>query len=178
MHTIISPKAIVLLMSIAEDIALVARQESALVFDHFDENTAWQLGSRLRQMAVERGYPLVIDVRRFGQVLFTTALPGAVPDQAEWVRRKTNVVARFHRSSYAIGLELAEKRSSLEEKQGLPTVDFATHGGCFPIRVKSAGIIGCVTVSGLPQRADHEMVVEAICAQTGLDYAAYKLPEA
>jgi uncharacterized protein (UPF0303 family) len=162
-------------MSLAEDIALVARQESSLVFEHFDESTAWQLGSRLRQMAVERGYPLVIDVRRFGQVLFTAALPGAVPDQAEWVRRKTNVVARFHRSSYAIGLELAQKQSSLEEKQGLPTVDFATHGGCFPIRVKSAGIIGCVTVSGLPQRADHELAVEAICELTGLDYAEYKL---
>jgi uncharacterized protein (UPF0303 family) len=165
-------------MSLAEDIALVARQESSFVFDHFDENTAWELGSRLRQMAIDRGYPLVIDVRRFGQVLFTSALPGAVPDQAEWVRRKTNVVARFHRSSYAVGLELAQKQSSLEEKQGLPTVDFATHGGCFPIRVKSAGIIGCVTVSGLPQREDHALVVEAICAQIGLDYDQFMLPQA
>ena len=39
------------------------------------------------------------------------ALPGTTPpDNAEWVRRKTNVtVFRFHRSSYAIGLELQEK---------------------------------------------------------------------
>ena len=39
---------------------------------------------------------MVIDVRRFGQPLFYAALDGTTPDNAEWVRRKSNVVARFH----------------------------------------------------------------------------------
>jgi uncharacterized protein (UPF0303 family) len=159
-----------------DDLSILARQESELVFDKFDEITAWQLGSRLRDLAIQRGYKLAIDVRRFGQQLFYCALPGAVPDQAEWIRRKINVVARFHRSSYAVGRELALSNSSLEEKQGLPTLDFATHGGCFPIRVAGAGILGCVTVSGLPQRADHELAVEAICLELGKNYQDYRLP--
>jgi len=164
-------------MNINDDLAAIARQESNLVFDAFDEHTAWRIGSRLRDLAVARGHNLVIDVRRFGQQLFYCALPGAVPDQAEWVRRKVNVVSRFHRSSYAVGRELALKNSSLEEQQGLPTIDYATHGGCFPIRVNSAGIIGCVTVSGLTQRADHELVVEALCIELEKNFQDYRLPD-
>jgi uncharacterized protein (UPF0303 family) len=57
------------------------------------------------------------------------------------------------------------------EKYGLPTADYASHGGSFPLTVAGAGIIGTVTVSGLPQRADHELVVEALCAQIGKNYA-------
>lgn len=163
-------------MPIAEDLAAIARQESALIFDSFDENRAWRLGTALRQLAVERGASLTIDIRRFGQVLFCSALPGAPPDQAEWIRRKSNVVQRFHRSSYAVGLELESKQTSLEAKQGLPTIDFATHGGSFPIQVTTAGLIGAVTVSGLPQRADHELVVEALCSELGLNYKDFQLP--
>lgn len=164
-------------MTLNDDLAAIARQEAELIFDAFDETTAWNLGSRLRELAVARGHKLVIDVRRFGQQLFYSALSGAVPDQAEWIRRKVNVVTRFHRSSYAVGQGLARSNSSLEEKQGLPTIDYATHGGCFPIRVAGAGIVGCVTVSGLPQRADHELVVEALCLELGKNYQDYKLPE-
>jgi uncharacterized protein (UPF0303 family) len=32
-----------------------------------------------------------------------------------------------------------------------------------------------VTVSGLPQRADHELVVEALCAMIGREYAELRL---
>ncbi len=164
-------------MTTDDDLTAIARQESQLVFDNFDETTAWNLGSRLRDLALARGHNLVIDVRRFGQQLFYCALPGAVPDQAEWVRRKINVVARFHRSSYAIGRELDRSNSSLQEKQGLPTIDYATHGGCFPIRVAGAGIVGCATISGLPQRADHELVVQAICLELGRNYEDFRLPQ-
>ena len=78
---------------------------------------AWELGARLRTMAVERGLAVVIDVRRFGQPLFYAALDGTTPDNAEWVRRKSNVVARFHRSSYAVGLKLKAKNETLLESR-------------------------------------------------------------
>ena len=162
-------------MPIAEDIARIAIQEIQLRFISFDEATAWNIGSDLRSLAVARELAVVIDVRRFGQPLFYTALPGTTPDNVDWVRRKSNLTARFLRSSYSIGLGLQQKGSNLLESHALSESDYAAHGGCFPIHLKQAGVIGSVTVSGLPQRADHELVVEALCNQLGLDYDSMRL---
>ncbi|HEV2326405.1 MAG TPA: heme-degrading domain-containing protein [Terracidiphilus sp.] len=161
-------------MGVAEDLTCVTLQERELRLPRFDPEVAWELGTRLRTMAVERGLAIVIDVRRFNQPLFYAALEGTTPDNPEWVRRKSNVVARYHRSSYGMGLNLKLKGQTLEER-GHSTADFAAHGGSFPIHLEAAGILGSVTVSGLPQRADHELVVEALCAHLGRDYESLKL---
>ena len=95
------------------DLARIALQERQLVFSAFDEETAWRIGNRLRTLATERGLSVVIDVRRLAQQLFYAALPGTTSDNPEWVRRKSNVVFRFHRSSYAVGLDLDQKQSSV-----------------------------------------------------------------
>jgi uncharacterized protein (UPF0303 family) len=162
-------------MPISEDLARIALQEQQLQFAAFDEDTAWKLGAHLRALAVARGLKIVIDVRRFGQPLFYSALSGTTPDNVEWVRRKSNVTFRFHRSSYAIGLEMEEKQSNLLERYGLPVSDYASHGGCFPLRVAGAGVIGAVTVSGLPQRTDHELAVEALCSVIGCNLDSLRL---
>ena len=164
-------------MGLSEDLEQIAAQEHTLVFTHFDEATAWQLGESLRALALARKLAVVIDVRRFGQPLFYAALAGTTPDNVDWVRRKSNVVARFHRSSYAIGIKEKLKGESLTESQGLALADYATHGGSFPIAVAGAGVIGSVTVSGLPQRADHELVIEALCALLGHDYTKLRLAD-
>lgn len=162
-------------MSLENDLATIAKQEERLRFIRFDEGDAWQLGSRLRELAHSRNYPLVIDIRRFGQPLFYCALAGSAPDNAEWARRKSNVVARFYRSSYGLGLELQQKSATLEGKFGLTLNDYAAHGGAFPIAVSGVGVIGSATVSGLPQRVDHELVVEAVAEATGNNYAEVSL---
>lgn len=164
-------------MGLNEDMERVALQERELRLPRLDFDLAWELGVRLLSLAEERSLDVVIDVRRFGQPLFYTALEGTTPDNVEWVRRKSNVVARFHRSSYAVGLKLKLKNETLEEQQGLAVADYATHGGSFPLAVEGAGVVGSVTVSGLPQRADHELVVEALCLLLERDYAELKLAD-
>ena len=164
---------------LATDLATIARQESELHFPSFDYDTAWRLGLSLRELALSRKQSIVIDIRRFGQPhqpLFYTALPGTTPDNPRWVQRKSNVVARFHRSSYAVGLYLQHNGTTIPEKYGLPEADYASHGGSFPIHVAGAGIIGSVTVSGLPQREDHNLVVEALCMDLDRDLLALRLP--
>jgi uncharacterized protein (UPF0303 family) len=163
-------------MNLSRDLEVIVKQERELVYPHFDEETAWRLGSQLREFATARRLPVAIEIKRFGQPLFYSALEGSTPDNAEWVRRKGNVVARFHRSSYAIGLGLQETNSTLADKYELGSADYASHGGSFPLKAAGGGVIGSVTVSGLPQRADHELVVEALCAQLGRNYLEYALP--
>jgi len=158
-----------------EDLERIALQERELVLPRLDADMAWEIGSRLRAMANERGLGVAIDVRRFGQPLFYAAMNGTTPDNVEWVRRKSNVVARFHSSSYVAGIKEKMKGQTLMDIQGLPLADFATHGGSFPLRVAGAGVVGSATVSGLPMRADHELVIEALCAVLGRDYSALKL---
>ena len=163
-------------MNLSRDLEVIAKQETELVFPEFDEQIAWELGSRLRELASSRHLLVAIEIKRFGQPLFYSALSGSTPDNAEWVRRKGNLVARFHRSSYAIGVGLKETNSTLADKFELPTADYASHGGSFPLKVAGAGVIGSVTVSGLPQRADHELIVEAFCGQLGRNYLEFALP--
>ncbi|HEY6490066.1 MAG: heme-degrading domain-containing protein [Terracidiphilus sp.] len=162
-------------MGFSEDLERITLQERELILPSLDAEFAWKLGTHLRTLAVERKLAVVIDIRRFGQPLFYAAIDGTTPDNVEWVRRKSNVVARFHRSSYAIGLKEKIKNETLLETQGLPIADFATHGGSFPLTIAGAGIVGSVTVSGLPQRADHELVIEALCSLLGRDYEQLRL---
>lgn len=153
----------------------LAVQEETLVLSRFDHEVAWRIGATIRELALRRDLPIVIDVRRFGQPLFYCALAGSTPDNADWARRKGNVVARFFRSSYAIGLDLQQKNTDLAEKHGLPRSEYAAHGGSFPVRVENAGVVGSATVSGLPSRADHDLVVEALCLETGQNYSHLQL---
>ena len=163
-------------MNLESDIEQIVRQEDGLQLERFDPSLAWELGSILRRLATERALPVVIDVRRIGQPLFYTALEATTPDNAEWVRRKNNILARYHRSSYRVGLEMNRKGETLEQR-GLPVADYAAHGGAFPLAVRGAGLVGSATVSGLPQRQDHELVVEALCLLTGKPYAAFRLED-
>jgi Uncharacterized conserved protein len=162
-------------MTIADDIEILKRQETALRFSAFSEDDAWRLGSRMRERAAEAGLPLVIDIRVAGRKLFYAALPGTTPDNEDWVRRKINVVMRYHKSSYRVGRELAAKGETLDEDRGVEPIDVAPHGGCFPIHVKGVGVVGTVTVSGIPQREDHRFVFENICEFLGIDSAPLAL---
>jgi uncharacterized protein (UPF0303 family) len=165
-------------MSIQEDIAAIVVQESTLTLPGFTPDTAWQLGTILRDLAIARNYGLVIDVRRFGaphQQLFFCALAGTTPDNQRWVARKIATVARFHKSSYHVGRLLEQSGLSFNARYNLPEEDYAAHGGSFPINVAGAGIVGSVTISGLPQREDHNLVVEALCLLTGRDNEALRL---
>ena len=137
-------------------------QEERLQFTVFTNEMAVEIGMYLYQKAREEKLPVTIDVTRSGQQLFHAALPGTSPDNDQWIIRKCRVVNRFYQSSYRVGIQLKNEGRSLEEKFNISTLDFAPHGGCFPIILRGTGVIGTITVSGLEQSADHAMVVEAV----------------
>ncbi len=141
----------------------VEMEERELVLDRLTNDDALELGLILAGLAQGRQLPIAIDVERGGQQLFHFAAAGATPDNAAWIERKKNVVKRMHRSSYAVGLKLAIAGKTLADSMGPTTAaDYAAHGGSFPLVVPGIGLVGTVTVSGLPQREDHALVVEAL----------------
>jgi uncharacterized protein (UPF0303 family) len=162
-------------MGIEEDVTRLKMQEEWLQFLAFTEDDAWRLGNLMRERAVARKLPVVIDILCAGRKLFYAALPGTNPDNEDWVRRKVNVVMRFHKSSYRMGRELARDGKAFDESRGLVPLDYAPHGGCFPVSIKDAGVVGAITVSGLPQREDHNFVVECLCEFLGVPVAEVAL---
>ncbi len=162
-------------MSLESDIAQIARQEDELRFDHFGEADAWALGSLMRQVALERNLPFVIDIRVGNRPLFYTALPGSTPENPDWVRRKVNTVYRFHKSSYRVGREHQLQKKPFDASRGIDPMDHAPAGGGFPIHLKGTGVVGVVTVSGVPQREDHGFVVEMLCRFLGVEHAMLAL---
>jgi uncharacterized protein (UPF0303 family) len=156
-------------MNFARDLRLLEQHEQRLQFDRFDADAAWKLANVVRSLAETRQVAIAIDIQLQGWPLFYYAMPGTTPDNADWVRRKRNVVLRYFRSSYAIGLKLQSQGTTLEAKTGLSQQDYAAHGGSFPIFLAGSSCIGAVTVSGLPQREDHVLVTDAVARFLGRD---------
>ncbi|MFE7858903.1 heme-degrading domain-containing protein [Streptomyces sp. NPDC057403] len=137
-------------------------QQRRLVFRQFTYEDAWALGSLLVELARERQAPVAIDIHRAGQQLFHAALPGSTPDNDAWIARKRRVVERYGEASYLVGARFRAKGTTFEDSSRLDPDRYAAHGGSFPITVEGVGVIGAVTVSGLPQLQDHRFVVEAL----------------
>ena len=137
-------------------------QESRLVFDAFNEDTAWTLGVALREAALAADLPVAISIRRNGQRLFHAALPGASSDNDGWLERKCAVVDRYGRSSLRVGEQFRVNGGSFEADSRLDPSSYAAHGGAFPVLVRGTGCVGTVAVSGLPQLEDHQLVVDTI----------------
>jgi uncharacterized protein (UPF0303 family) len=159
-------------MNTQQDLTRIALQEQRLRFERFDARTAWEIGGRLKALAEAKSLSVTIDIQLHTQPLYFYAMPGTTPDNVDWVRRKRNAVMRFQRSSYALGLDIGEAK--LEATWGLSTRDYALHGGCFPVFVGDA-CIGTITVSGLPQREDHKLVVEVLAEYLGLGMEGLRL---
>lgn len=164
-------------MSAADDIARIIEQEDALVFETFDEATAFEIGSAIRKRALAGNLPIIVDIQLWDRPLFYAALPGSTATNANWARRKRNVVKLLHRSTYRLVLEKNRPDRTFAPSEGLDAADYVLAGGGFPVRVKGVGVIGVIAVSGLPERQDHEVIIAALCDHLGLDAARYALPE-
>jgi uncharacterized protein (UPF0303 family) len=138
------------------------QEEQELQFTSFNETTAWQIGTQMVEHAMRENLPVTIDITRGEHQLFHASLKGTSADNDEWVKRKVRLVNRFGHSSFYMGQMLQHKETSIEESYLIPESEFAAHGGCFPIIVKGTGMVGTITVSGLPQEEDHKLVVQSI----------------
>jgi len=143
-------------------LAALLREEQQLQFDRFDDATARAVGAQLVARAEREHKTVTIQVTRGDTVLFKQAMPGASPDHADWIRRKNNLVGRTGHSSFYTHNEVRQGGGDHDALPGLDMRDYAAHGGAFPVIVRGQGVVGTVTVSGLPGPDDHALVVAAL----------------
>lgn len=148
-------------------VAEIEEQERDLVLPRFTHDDAWRLGCLLVELATERALPVAIDVRKGPQQVFHAGLEGSTADNDSWIARKVRVVERFGASSFLVGQRSRARGLEFNEQHELALQEYAAHGGAFPVRVDGVGIVGVVTVSGLPQADDHALVVEGLRAFAG-----------
>ncbi|KAI9244345.1 hypothetical protein BY458DRAFT_537215 [Sporodiniella umbellata] len=141
---------------------IILLQEEKCQFDSFTSQHALDIGLLLIENVKPFNKPVVIDIVLNGHQLFHYSMQGTTQDNEEWVRRKNNVVNRFHHSSYYIGRRLCGLGKTLEEKHYISEKDYSTHGGAFPLTIRNVGVVGTITVSGLTQQDDHDVVANTV----------------
>ena len=68
--------------------------------------------------------------------LFYAALPGSTAANADWARRKINVVQMFLKSTYRMVLEQQRPDRTFKPGDGLDIADYVLAGGGFPVTVE------------------------------------------
>lgn len=138
------------------------QEEIELHFKHFTNETALQAGLAIVEEAKNRSKNITVEIYRSGQRLFAHAMEGTSKDNEDWIRRKNNVVNHFGNSSWHVALRLREEGKSLENDYGLPLADYVGAGGGFPLYVEGEGPVGTITVSGLSDQEDHDLLIAGL----------------
>ena len=149
-------------MTLIEHIKQCENHLELIRFPRFNAPEAWHLGNALYQAAQHQGYALAIDIRVNHTCWFSTLMPGATAENVDWVRRKRNTVDLLGISSWAAGLMLRSRQTTLAERYGLDSRDYAAFGGSYPLILEGGTMIGTVSVSGALQLDDHNLVIKTL----------------
>jgi uncharacterized protein (UPF0303 family) len=140
---------------------ILLQQEADLQFSEFTNETAYKVGSRIIEKAMQENKSIIVDIRSNGDLLFYSRMVGTSSHNDKWVSWKNNVVHHFGHSSYYMHVFLKSSGSTVEAS-GLNPDDYKAEGGAFPLLVKDEGVVGTISVSGLPGDEDHGMIVSVL----------------
>lgn len=130
--------------------------------DAFSNTIAMDMGIRIVELARSRNQAIAIEISRLNQSVFLYVEDGLPADKHNWLRRKANLAKYFEESSLAVRHTLERRSMSLEKPFGLDEKDYVAKGGSIPVFVKNAGLIATITVSGLRDFEDHDIIIEAL----------------
>ncbi|RIX50062.1 heme-degrading domain-containing protein [Paenibacillus nanensis] len=145
-----------------DQIARMEKEEQELHFKSFTNVTALQVGLTIIEEAKRQEKNITAEIYCQGQRLFAHAMEGTSAENEDWIRRKNNVVNHFGQSSWHVALLARQEGTTLEERDGLPLSDYVGAGGGFPLIVEGKGHIGTITVSGLPDQEDHDLLIASL----------------
>jgi uncharacterized protein (UPF0303 family) len=160
--------AVSMAIVISPETGILAKQEELLVLGDWNQHVAWEIGNLMRSKAVERKLPCIIDIRHGDTTWFYAAMPGSAPLNEDFARRKRNTANYFECSSQLVNFQVKGgldfiKMSALDPR------DYSDSGGSFPIRVNNAGMVGTITVSGMANMEDHELIIHSLAEYLSVD---------
>ncbi|GFZ47188.1 hypothetical protein JCM24511_04931 [Saitozyma sp. JCM 24511] len=147
--------------------------DQLLVLASFNHDIAWEIGSAIRARFIEdypehqsRGGPgIIVQVRTAnGLVPFQTVIGDAEqvgPSNMEWAQAKYNSVMKYGKATLRFQYEINQKGKKPEDL-GIHFPNHTVAGGAIPIWIKGCDLtpIGAVVVSGLPQKEDHQLILD------------------
>ena len=128
----------------------------------FTNQIAMDMGIRIIELAKSRNQAIAVEISRLNHTVCLYVDDGLPADKHNWLRRKANVAKHFEESSLAVKATLEKREMSLEKPFGLDEKDYIAKGGSIPGFVKNAGMIATITVSGLRDLEDHDVIIEAL----------------
>ncbi|MCT3833967.1 heme-binding protein [Elizabethkingia anophelis] len=130
--------------------------------DSFSNRIGFDMGVKIIDLAKNRNQHIAVEVCRLNHTIFLYVDDTLPVDKHNWLRRKANIARQFEESSLSVKNDLKEGNMNLEKTFGLDEKDFLAKGGAIPIFVKNGGMIAVVTVSGLHDEEDHNIIIEAL----------------
>ena len=130
--------------------------------DSFFQPDCFDMGVKIIDLAKSRNQHIAVEVCRLNHTIFLYVDDTLPVDKHNWLRRKANIARQFEESSLSVKNDLKEGNMNLEKTFGLDEKDFLAKGGAIPIFVKNGGMIAVVTVSGLHDEEDHNIIIEAL----------------
>lgn len=136
--------------------------ERQLITDHFTNRMALEMGLAIIELARKKDVRIGVSIQRLNHTVFEFIDDGLPADKHNWIRRKNNTVMHFEESTLAVKHDLEQKGKTLEGDFGLNAADYIAKGGAIPIMLRESGMIGIITVTGLKDVDDHQLIVDAL----------------
>lgn len=137
--------------------------------ESFSNRAGLEMGMAIVELAKSRHQHIAVEICRLNHTIFLYLDDNLPADKHHWLRRKANTAKHFEESSLSVKNDLANGNMTLGKTFALSEKDFLAKGGSIPVFVNRAGLIATITVSGLRDEEDHQLIIDALKEQyTGL----------
>lgn len=131
----------------------------------FSNQLALEMGQEIIQLANARNQHIAVEISRLNHTIFLFIDDTLPADKHNWLRRKANVARLFEESSLSVKRDLENGQMSLEKTFALKGDAYVAKGGSIPIFVRNAGMVATITVSGLKDTEDHQIIIDALSSK-------------
>ena len=128
----------------------------------FSNFTALNMGNAIVTYARNQDKNIAVKIQRLHQTIFLYIADNLPKDKHKWLNRKANVAIHFEESSLDVKNALQNQNMTLHETFALSPKKYLAKGGAIPVFVKNAGLVAIITVSGLSDVEDHQIIIDAL----------------